>query len=357
MENGLSLYPGLGLPFEQSAAVIAQAAASGLRRLFLSLPDYDCELGDIKAELSLILKTAREHDLDVIANLTQRSLTRLNLDELSPTHFRMWGIKALRFAEDFSPADIASFSRNRQGIRAVLNASTVTAKLIAALVELKANFAQIDALHSFYPRPGTGLSEDFLVGKTMLLHKAGIRVGAFAAGQDKSYGFFQAGHPTLENHREESLSLACRHLIALGIDGIFLGDMPPTEAEMQLAGQLSDRSVTLRAKWLTRDPRERAHLQHVFTARQDAAQMAIRAQEGSLLLQEHIAPANTQYRPIGAITIDNEKNLPCMGEVQICRLPQEASPGVNVAAQIDEAELNLIEYIIPGRKFSFQFHE
>lgn len=357
MENGISLYPGQGLPFAQSVNIITQAAASGLRKLFITLPDYDCELGDIKRELSVILKTAREHNMEVTANLTPQTMTRLDLKELSPNMFRMLGIKTLRLTEGFTPADIAEFSRNRQGLRATLNASKVNSKLLAALVELKANFQQIDALHSFYPRPGTGLSEDFLVSKTMLLHKAGIRVGAFVPGSGDACDFFKAGHPTLENHRQEDVSLSCRHLVALGIDHVFLGDVPPTREELQTVSQLSDQAVTLRAKWLTADPLARQHLSHTFTARQDAAQMAVRGKEGCSLLQERIAPYNTADRPTGAITIDNESYRPTMGEVQICRHLQPADSGVNVAAQIDENELNLIEYISPGRKFSFLFHE
>ena len=357
MENGISLYPGLGLPFEKSRTLIGEAAAHNLHRLFIALPDYDCDLGDIKGELSVILKAAREHNMEVTANITPRTMTRLELKELSPSMFRMLGIKTLRLTDGFTPTEIAAFSRNHQHLRVALNASKVNSKLLTALVEFKANFQQIDALHSFYPRPGNGLSEDFLVSKTMLLHKAGIRVGAFVPGSGRRCGFFHAGHPTLENHRQESIGLACRHLVALGIDYILLGDVPPTSEEMQLVSQLSDKAVTLRAKWLTANPAARAHLRHIFTARQDAAQMAVRAKEGCQLLADRIIPDNITPRPAGAITIDNEKNLPCMGEVQICRLPQEAAPGVNVAAQIDEAELNLIEYISPGRKFSFLFHE
>lgn len=357
MENGISLYPGLGFPTEQSRALISEAAAHNLHRLFLSLPDYDCDLGDIKGELSVILKTAREHNMEVTANLTPKIMARLELKELSPSMFRMLGIKTLRLTDGFTPADIAAFSRNHQGLRVALNASKVNSKLLTALVEFKANFAQIDALHSFYPRPGNGLSEDFLVSKTMLLHKAGIRVGAFVSGNGRDCGFYKAGHPTLENHRQEDVRLACRHLVALGIDYVLLGDVPPTTAEMQLLSQLSDKSVTLRARWLTTDPLSRAHLQHTFSARQDAAQMAVRGKEGCKLLQDRIAPDNNISRVAGAITIDNENYLPTMGEVQICRQPQPADPGVNVAAQIDENELNLIEYISPGRKFSFQFYE
>lgn len=357
MENGISLYPGLSFPFEQSRALISEAAAHNLHRLFLSLPDYDCDLGDIKGELSVILKAAREHNMKVTANLTPQIMAKLELKELSPSMFRMLGISTLRLTDGFTPADIAAFSRNHQGLRTALNASKINSKLLTALVELKANFSQIDALHSFYPRPGNGLSEDFLVSKTMLLHKAGIRVGAFVPSSGRSCGFFQAGHPTLENHRQEDIGLACRHLVALGIDYILLGDVPPTTAEMQLVSQLSDKAVTLRAKWLTTNPIVRAHLNHTFTARQDAAQMAVRAKEGCKVLQDRIVPEHNTTRLAGAITIDNEIYHPTMGEVQICRQSQEASPGVNVAAQIDPNELNLIEYISPGRKFSFLFHE
>lgn len=360
MENGISLYPGQGTPWEQSLAIIEEAAACGLRRLFLSLAEHPQALGDIKGELSAILKAARQNDMEVVANITPQAQKMMELTELSPSLFRIWGIKTLRLADGFSPAEIATLSQNRQSIRIALNASTVTSRIITALVELKANFRQLEALHSFYPRRFSGLSEDFLVRKTMLLHKAGIRVGAFVPGSSRQHNYFQAGCPTLENHREESASLAARHLVALGIDNIFIGDLPPRKDELETISQLSDKAVTLQAKWLTQNPEQRQHLQRVFTARQDVAQDAVRALESQALWQRsgvHAAPENTLPRTIGAITIDNERNLPYMGEVQICRTSLPADEGVNVAAQIDTQELNLIEYISPGRKFSFIFHE
>lgn len=360
MENGISLCPGQGLPPEQSLAIIEEASACGLKRLFLSLPDYPTELGDIKGELSAILKAARQNDMEVVANVTPQAQKQLDLTELSPSLFRIWGIKTLRLAEGFSPAEIATLSQNRQGIRIALNASTVNSRIITALIELKANFRQIEALHNFYPRCYTGLSEEFLVHKTMLLHKAGIRVGAFVPGTNRQHNYFKRGCPTLENHREESASLAARHLVALGIDSVFIGDLPPVTEELHAIGQLSDKAVTLQAKWLTGNTDLRQHLQRVFTARQDVAQNAVRALEGQAFWQRtgmQITPENTCTRNIGTITIDNERNIPSMGEVQICRTAMPADAGVNVVAQIEQRELNLIEYISPGRKFNFIFHD
>ena len=68
-----------------------------------------------------------------------------------------------------------------------------------------------------------------------------------------------------------------------------------------------------------------------------------------------IRPDNTTTHPIGAITIDNETYGRYMGELQIIRMPQPADPRTNVAAMVDESECNLLQYITPGRKFSFQF--
>ena len=360
MENGISLYPGQGIPWDESTAMIEAAAASKLKRLFISLPEYDCDLGDIKGELSVILQTARQHNLEVTANVTPYAMERLELRELSPSLLRMWGIKKLRLAEGFSPEEIARLSQNRQGIRIVLNASTVTHKLLAALMEYKANFQQIEALHNFYPRRGTGLSEDFLLQKTLLLHKAGIRVGAFVPGKNRQHSLRASSYTTLENHRDEDAFLAARHLVALGIDMVFIGNLANKDELSALAG-LSDQAVTIRAQWQTDNPVEREHLSRVFTSRQDVAQNAVRAVEGPSLLQKsglHIVPqAAPRQRPLGAITIDNDNNLPYTGEVEICRIAQAADEGVNVVAQIDAKECNLIEYISPGRKFSFIFHD
>jgi len=278
MENGISLYPGQGIPWDESTALIEAAAASNLKRLFITLPEYACDLGDIKGELSVILQNARQHNMEVTANVTPYAMERLELRELSPSILRMWGIKKLRLAEGFSLEEIASLSQNRQGIRIVLNASTITHKQLAALIEDKANFQQIEALHNFYPRRGTGLSEDFLLQKTLLLHKAGIRVGAFVPGKNRKHSLRASGYTTLENHRDEDTSLAARHLVALGIDMVFMGNLPDKE-ELSALASLSDQAVTIRAQWQTDNPVERGHLAHVFTARQDVAQNAVRAVE------------------------------------------------------------------------------
>lgn len=358
MEKGISIYPGLDNTLEENLALIDKAAACGFRRLFTSLHIPETNTAALKRELSELLKAARQHDMEVISDISPATMEMLGIKEFSPQAFRMLGITTLRLDYGFGLKEIVRLSRNKQGIRIQLNASTITGKLLSALVEMDANFHQIDALHNFYPRRGTGISEEFLVRKTMMLHKLGIRTGAFVPSQHRRRGPLHDGLPTLEEHRDEPSELAARHLIALGIDSVFLADSLPADEELAAIGSLAGDQVTLRAKLLTHDPIQRELLTHTFTARADEARDCIRAEESrSLLKKQHgiIAPENTLVRPVGAITIDNQGYQRYMGELQIIRHPQTADTRVNVPAMVEESEVNLLQYITPGRKFSFRF--
>jgi hypothetical protein len=140
---------------------------------------------------------------------------------------------------------------------------------------------------------------------------------------------------------------------------VILSDSLPTNEEMASLGRLSGDRVTLSAKLMSKDENLPQFLAQTFTARLDEARDAIRAQESRNHLKNlgiAIAPENTAARPVGAITLDNIDYGRYMGELQIIREPQEADPRTNVVAMIDEEELGLLQYITPGRKFSFRFH-
>ena len=68
-----------------------------------------------------------------------------------------------------------------------------------------------------------------------------------------------------------------------------------------------------------------------------------------------IEPANTKVRPHGAVTLDNKNYPRYAGELQIIKRPQPADERTNVAAQVLDEECFLLNYIIPGKKFAFEF--
>ena len=336
MQNGISIYPGLDNTLSENLALIETAAALGLPRLFTSLHIPETDPGALKRELGILLKAARAHHMEIISDVSPATLTLLGLKEFNLSAFRMLGITTLRLDDGFTCEDIARLSHNSQHIRLQLNASTMTGRLLQKLVDAKTDFSNIDALHNFYPRTGTGLSEETLARKTALLHKTGIRVGAFLpslAGRRRSP--LRDGLPTLEDHRAMPTSLAARHLVALGIDSVFLADALPTDEELRCLASLE--------------------LTQTFTARIDEARDAVRAQESRRLLQGNIAPEHTAERPCGAVTIDNSDYGRYMGELEIIKNGQPADSRVNVAAQVKESDRFLIDYISPGRRFSLFF--
>ncbi len=361
MANGISLYPGLDNKPLENLKLIEDAARAGLTRIFTSLQIPESDTRALKAELGTLLRTAREHHMEVISDVSPATRKLLGIRDFSLSVFRMLGITTLRLDYGFSVDEIVRYSRNKQGIHIALNASTLTGAALSQLVEKKANFQNIEAIHNFYPRRGTGISEASLVGQNIMLRRLGIETGAFVPSRrGRRRSPLGDGLPTLEAHRDAETEFAARQLLAMNCDFILIGDALPTKEELQGVGALPSKEVVLAAKWHTADPVSRKLLANPFTSRVDAARDAIRAQESRKLLAAEggtIAPEHAEPRPIGAITLDNEGYGRYMGELQIITHPQDADPRTNVVGQIDADDLALIPYITPGKKFSFRFHD
>ena len=360
MNNGIAIYPGLDNTLEENLALIDTAAAAGITRVFTSMHIPESDTRALKKDIGTLLSAARAHHMEVISDVSPQTLAVLGLQTFTPSKFRMLGITTVRMDYGFSPAEIARISHNNQHIRVQLNASTLTPKILRELADAKADFSRIDAMHNFYPRVGTGLSEALLVKRNAPLHQLGIRVGAFVTTQDgRRRSPYGEGLPTLEAHRHVSAAHAARHLVALGIDSVILADSLPTDAEIHALGSLKDDCVTLAAELLTDDSATRELLTHTFTSRVDAARDAVRAQESRVYIAKTkatIAPANNIERRRGYITVDNETAGRYMGELDIMKRTLPADPRVNVCARIVPEDLPLLGRITPGRKFSFVLH-
>jgi hypothetical protein len=356
MQNGISIYPGLDNTLAENLQLIEEASKAGLSRIFTSFHIPETDFSSFKKEIGEILATARKHDMEIISDISPKTLELLGISHFSLSSLQFLGIHTIRLDYGYTTEDIAAFSRNTSHICIQLNASTITPPILNRLIQAKADFNHINALHNFYPREGTGLSEETLIRKTKLLHQAGISVGAFVPSQGRRRSPLRRGLPTLEMHRDLPLDLAARHLAAAGMDFLLCSDSLPTPHEIHCLAAASNEQVTLRAKLLTHDQLQHDLLTATFTSRIDEARDAVRAQESRPMLQSQngtIHPENTTARPYGAITLDNERYGRYMGELQIIKRPQPADQRTNVAAFIPEDEHFLINYIIPGKAFNF----
>ena len=185
MENGISLYPGLDNTPDENLALLERAAQAGIRRVFTSLHIPETDVAALKQEIGSLLRAARRHHMEVISDVSPATCQLLDLPEFTPTSFRMLGITTLRLDYGFSAEEMARLTHRFPEMRFQLNASTITNRILKDLQDAGTDFSHIDALHNFYPRRGTGLSEPVLVHANILLHRYGIRVGAFVASQGR----------------------------------------------------------------------------------------------------------------------------------------------------------------------------
>lgn len=355
MRTGISLYPGLIAYDRPYADIIHEAAGYGVSRIFTSLHIPESNPAALRQDLQDLLVSARNAGMDVIADISPTTCQLLGMPTLDPTYLQELGITTARLDFGFTVEQTALWSRV---MPLQLNASTVQPAYIAALRDGGADFSQIDSLHNFYPRPDTGLSESFLMKQTDWLHGCGISVGAFVPSQHDRRGPLYEGLPTVEEHRHLPTSTAIRHLAALGLDSIFLGDSPAGCEELAALAEADRDVVVLHAYLLTQDWHMQDILSHTFTSRLDGAAAVIRAQESRALFKDYPVHADAslcQERHCGDVTVDTTDFLRYMGEMQIILHDLPPEKRTNIVARIVPEDRILLPYITPGRKFRFHF--
>ena len=357
MSNGISVYLGLDNQRQENIELIQKAAQRNIKRIFTSLhiPEADAQV--LKAELKEILALGKKYNMDIISDVSPRVIKMLSMTEFSLKQFARLGIETLRLDDGFSTDDIIDISKNTLGINIQLNASTITGEFLERLREAGTNMARIEAMHNFFPRENTGLAEEFVYKKNQLLHQYGIKVSAFVPSFHRPRSPIFSGLPTLELHRKTSFDFALRHLLAMGVDSVFVGDSLPDDRELDLLASFTmDGVVWLRPEPWTTQENIISLLQQPFTTRPDEARDVVRTQESRHYIQERhitVTADNCGPRNIGYVTLDNEKYGRYQGELQIIKSYLPADHRVNIVASLSNDEKRLITYLTPNKPFRF----
>ena len=357
MKNGISIYLGLDNTLEDNLKLLEDAAQQNIRRVFTSLHIPETNTKKLKEQLTLLLSAAQRHSMDVISDISPNTYELLGLNTLSIDDFAKLGIGTLRLDFGFSLEEIAQMSHNKYGVKLQFNASTITKEQLSQLKKLGTAMDHIDALHNFYPRKYTGLDEEFFVNKNCLLQEYGLKVSAFIPSFHKPRGPLHDGLPTLELHRETSFDFALRHMSAMGVDSIFIGDSLPSPQELHDLGTMSDnRVICLKPEITTKSPLSMSMLTKKFSAREDEARDLLRTQESREYFKEmgsSISPENCIAPKKGAIIIDNHLYARYEGELQITKRALPADERVNVLGYLSPTEQQLLKFITPGKAFRF----
>ena len=354
MSYGFSIYFGLDNTKEENIKLLKEAHKLGFTRIFTSFHIPEANYSTLKTETREFFKLAEEYDMDIITDISPNTFKFLDLNHMDLKGLCHMGVRTIRIDFGYSEEEISEMSQNPYGIKIQLNASTITKEFFENLDRYSPNYKNIDALHNFYPRVGTGISEECMIEKNTILSKRGIKVSAFVQSNNRKRGPLYEGLPSLEDHRGIEAREAANHLFALGNKSVFIGDSLPSKEELEGLSSLNTEGVELFIQLKECDSVTLRLLRETYTARTDEARDAIRASESRLLLKgDKIKALNTTYKNYGDITIDNENYMRYMGELQILKVSQEDDYRTNVVASVLQKHFYLLKYIKGGTKFYF----
>jgi len=340
--KGLSIY--LNEPItDETNEWLQRMRTVGFMSLFTSLhiPEDDSSL--YVERLQALGRVAKTLGYELVADIAPASLATLGKTWETAATLTDWGVTGLRLDYGISPQQIATLSNQ---MMVALNASTLTAD---ELTEMKAHGLQLErteAWHNFYPRPETGLDRTWFDEKNAWLQAQGLRVQAFIPGDGTLRGPLFETLPTLEDHRGVAPFASYLDLIAT-VDRILVGDPRLTEATIRQFEAEQDGVIVLRAF-----ANGRQEQRDTETNRFDPARDVIRSVESRMSPSTiDLTPQDPSARPLGTITIDNERYGRYAGEVQITKCDLSADERINVLGRVIAEDCPLIALLGPGSKF------
>ncbi len=283
----------------------------------------------------------------VLADVSVKTMAQFGERDLAALAGRL-GLWGLRIDYGLTEAEMTALAKR---LPIALNASTVD---LDAAQRIAGAGGRVMAMHNFYPRPETGLDEEYLRESTRALQAAGLEVLAFVPGDGEKRGPVHAGLPTLEAHRDALPSAAGADLLFhFGLDGVFVGDPGLGGREWERLRLLCrDGVVSLPVEL---EPDYVGLYGQTFTSRVDSPVWLVRLKESReySCVGDRVEPKGGQPRPRGSLTVDNALYGRYSGELQLIRQNLPPDERVNVIGRVPENALQLLDSIPRGGKFTF----
>ncbi|MBE7143044.1 DUF871 domain-containing protein [Bacillus paranthracis] len=325
------------------------AKENGFSSIFTSLHIPEDDPGTYKELIQILGKQALENDMELMVDVSPKSLHHLGMTYENVEDLLDWGITGLRMDYGIAPKEIARVSHK---MKVALNASTITDSFWKELIIENIKVENVEAWHNFYPRPETGLAKSFLQKQNEYLHACGIKTMAFIPGDGEKRGPLYEGLPTLEKHRNMRPLEAYLELVKdCGVDKVLIGDISGSLESVQEIASASRGIIPLRYKSFITDKEVLKIVERVHTNRLDPARDVIRSVESR---EEHkviLQPMHTITRKKGSITIDNELYGRYAGEMQVAIHDLPADEKVNVVGMVVEEDISLLPYVGAGKMF------
>ncbi len=341
---GISVYAGMENKIEDIIDYIDKASKLGIKTVFSSahIPEVD---ENFERDFETILEECSKRDMTTIIDISKGYFDRLDIDK--------YNIDYLRLDYGFTIKEAASMSQ-KYGFGISVNATTFSKEQIKEFEKYGGDLEKINACHNFYPRKGTGISEELFIEKNQLFNRYGVKTMAFITSNHIRRGPVYEGLPTMEIHRDTMPIVAAQHLLELGVDYAVIGDAMASDKELKELSLIEDevKLIPLRVSEELSEV-ELDLLKQVHRNREDPGAFAIRSQESRLIKKGKIIPKNNDLlREKYSVTIDNEGYDRYEGELEILLKDLETDSRINVVGDGSEGSI-LIDRLKPGEKFKF----
>lgn len=340
-------FPGISVylsTFQVQKPLLERVAGTGVR-VFISLHVSEEFSPSYCAQAEESCRWLSGAGFNVIADISVKTIKQFNEPDLVRLAKRL-GIWALRVDYGLTEDQIMDLARE---MPVAINASTVTPESARRLAGAGST---VMAMHNFYPRPETGLDDDFYRERTRALQDMGLHVTAFIPGDGLLRGPLHEGLPTLERHRGLPPSVCLADMEnCFESDGIFIADPGLSEGEFARMKRYCSEDILELPATLSKGYQNLYG--QVFTCRADSPKRLIRFMESReySCAGAYIEPQHCVNRPRGSVTIDNGSYDRYSGELQITRADLPADPRVNVIGQIQPAYLLMADAVRRGGRF------
>lgn len=354
---GLSIYLGQQ-SIEQEEKYLKKMYEAGFRTIFTSLHIPEDDPSIYVTRLKQLGALAQVLNMELMTDLSPSSWQHLGIAMEEAKELKTWGVTGIRVDYGFSPRQIATLSQDMQ---VALNASTIDEEFLQLLRKEGLNTEQVEAWHNFYPRPETGLDEQWFKERNFWLKQQGLTVMAFIPGDQELRGPLHQGLPTLEKHRDQSVFPAYLEMTNdFYVDKVCIGDRSIKEETWKQFMKYQEDIILIYCESLSSSEEERSILQMKHRNRMDPARDVIRSESSRFYAQKgkvNIEPNNQILRTKGTITIDNSHYGRYVGELQVALKDLQADEKVNVIGRVSEQDHPLLSMIRPGQSFLFSCHD
>lgn len=327
---GISFY--LNDPVAEERIILA--GKTGVKRAFTSLHLPE-EKGELAERAKKLLHLASENGIEVFADVSYNTPSHLGINDLF--QLKDLGVTGLRLDDFFDNELILALSAE---FKIAINASILFEDDILTLTSKGLKTDSLIGWHNFYPRKETGLSMEFFRQQNALFKRYNIPISAYIPGAGEKRGPLFDGLPTLEEHRTQEPLLSALQLFHEGVEDVYIGDPDPGEqllAKLLLFSEEKTIIVRTEADFLH---------QGTYKLRPDLSRDVLRFMDTRS--KTAIAPARTEIRPVGTITMDNHLYGRYQGEIQIALRDLPADQRVNVLGKVLNDDLPLLAYLPPG---------